>query len=145
MLPVGAPHSPRKPSLPSGRRISPRGEGVLSGDSGSEIAPRSDPPPTAESPARSHGPFSLTGDTAHKQLQKGAENTGLGENDITDVISIIMTAHLSSADSVPESTCSSRPCLSSMSHSGLSTPTPSTHTHDLFCIVFITHQIVTLN
>lgn len=43
--------SPRRSSPLSGRRISPRGEGVLSGDSGSEIAPRSDPSPAAGSPA----------------------------------------------------------------------------------------------
>lgn len=46
-------------SPPSGRRISPPGEGVLSGDSGSEIAPRSDPSPAAVSPLLSNEPFSL--------------------------------------------------------------------------------------
>lgn len=51
--------SPKKPSPPSGRRISPRGEGVLSGDSGNESVPRSDPSPAAESPVLLHGPFSL--------------------------------------------------------------------------------------
>lgn len=38
-------------------------------------------------------------------------------------------AHLSSADSVPESTCSSRPSPSSASHSDPSAPRPSEHTH----------------
>lgn len=52
-------HLPRKPGAPSGRRISPRGEGVLTGDSGSESAPRSAPCPAAASPARWPEPFSL--------------------------------------------------------------------------------------
>lgn len=63
-------HSPRTPSPPSGRRISPRGEGVLSGDSGSESAPRSDPSPAAESPVRWHEPFSLMGQNMTKQQSK---------------------------------------------------------------------------
>lgn len=47
-------------------------------------------------------------------------------------------AHLSSADSVPESTCSSRPCLSSACHSAPSAPRPSTHTqkHTQYIFVF---------
>lgn len=67
--------SPRTPSPPSGRRISPRGEGVLSGDSGSEIAPRSDPSPAAESPAQSRGPFSLTGQNIKKKQLKRKKET----------------------------------------------------------------------
>lgn len=37
--------------------------------------------------------------------------------------------NLSSADSIPESTCSSRPSLSSAGHSGPSALLPSTHRH----------------
>lgn len=71
---VGVCPSPMKPSPPSGRRTSPRGAGVRSGDSGSEIAPRSDPCPAAESPVRLHGPFSLMGQTTQKKQFKKQNN-----------------------------------------------------------------------
>lgn len=71
--------SPTKPSPPSGHRTSPRGADVQSGDSGSVIAPRSDPCPAAESPVRLRGPFSLMGKTTQKeQLKKNKRQAQYG-------------------------------------------------------------------